>query len=36
MRGYATVGITMDTYSHATETMQRIAIEAIEAALAEG
>ncbi len=36
MLGHATVGTTLDTYSHATETMQRTAIGAIEAALAEG
>ena len=36
MLGHATVGITLDTYSHVTETMQRAAIGAIEAALAEG
>ncbi|MHB8556167.1 MAG: integrase [Candidatus Dormibacteria bacterium] len=36
MLGPATVGITLDTYSHVTETMQRTAIRAIEAALAEG
>ena len=36
MLGHATVGITLDTYSHVTETMQRTAIGAIEAALAEG
>ncbi|EQD72278.1 integrase family protein [mine drainage metagenome] len=36
MLGHATVGITLDTYSHVTETMQRTAIRAIEAALAEG
>ncbi len=36
MLGHATVGTTLNTYSHATETMQRTAIGAIEAALAEG
>jgi len=36
MLGHATVGITLDTYSHVTETMQRTAMEEIEAALVEG
>jgi integrase len=36
MLGHATVGITLDTYSHVTETMQRVATEEIEAALADG
>ena len=34
--GHATVGVILDSYSHVTETMQRTAIVAIEAALAKG
>ena len=36
MLGHATVAITLDTYSHVTETMQKTAMEAIEAAVGEG
>ena len=33
MLGHATVGITLDTYSHVTETMQRSAVAVIKAVL---
>jgi integrase len=36
MLGHATVAITLDTYSHVTETMQKTAMAAIEAAVGEG